>query len=74
MSTDVEIETLCASVLEAESDWRFLGPEGRQAAYERFQQLLQNVAEMTGRPYEEVMNEAIEDWIRLHFCSVPDEE
>lgn len=70
MVTEEEITSLCKAALEAEDDWRSLGPEGRRAAYERFQHLLQTIADLTGRSYEDVMNEAIEDWIRVHFCSV----
>ncbi len=73
MSTDVEIVELCKTALEEESGWRTAGPEGRKAAYERFQELLRTIADRTGRPYEEVMNDAVEEWITLHFCETENE-
>lgn len=65
-----EIKALCVECQEAEDDWRELGPEGRVEAYHRFQGLLQQIADLTGRSYEEVFNEAIEQWITVHFCEM----
>ncbi len=70
MQTESELADLCQAALDAESDWRYRGPEGRRAAYERFQQLVHTIAEKTGRSYEEAFNEAIEQWVKLHFCSM----
>jgi len=70
MEASKEIAALCREVLEAENDWRSRSDEARKAAYQRFQELLRTIAERTRRPYEEILNEAIEEWITLHFCSV----
>lgn len=69
MAKETEIAELCRVALEEESNWRETGPEGRKAAYERFQHLLHAIAELTGRTYEEVMNDAVEEWVTIHFCS-----
>jgi hypothetical protein len=71
MAAQREITELAEAALEAESEWRYRGPDGRRSAYERFRELLNRIAELTGRPYEELFNEAIEEWVTLHFCSVP---
>ncbi|HZD81167.1 MAG TPA: hypothetical protein VE646_14165 [Actinomycetota bacterium] len=73
MATDTELAELCRAALDAESDWRYRGAEGRRAAYERFQQLVRTIAEATGRSYEEAFNEAIEQWVKEHFCAVAGE-
>ena len=70
MATVNEIPGLCKAVLEAENDWRSRGAEARRVAFKRFQELLHTIADRTGRPYEEILNEAIEEWVTLHFCSV----
>lgn len=74
MTIQTEIAELCRGALEEESGWRDTGTEGRKAAYERFQQLLHTIADLTGRTYEDVMNDAVEEWINVHFCSVADGE
>ncbi|MGZ4104335.1 MAG: hypothetical protein ACXVQY_03645 [Actinomycetota bacterium] len=66
-----QITALAKAVLDAETDWRFRGAEGRRSAYERFERLLHAIADLTERPYEEVYNDAIEEWVTSHFCSVP---
>ena len=65
-----EISELCRNALEAEDGWRDGGPEQRLAAYHRFQELVRSIAELTGRSYEEVMSDAIEEWVRVHFCEI----
>lgn len=70
MATEVEIAEVCRVALEEESHWRETGSEGRKVAYERFQHLLHTIADLTGRTYEEVMNDAVEEWVTVHFCSV----
>ncbi len=30
----------------------------------------QTIADVTGRTYDEVLNDAVEEWIRVHFCQV----
>ena len=65
-----ELVELCKAALEQESDWRETGPEGRAAAFERFQQLLHTIADLTGRTYEDVLNDAVEEWVTVHFCSI----
>jgi hypothetical protein len=74
MATENEIKALVESALEAENDWRYRGPEGRRAAYDRFQGLVSAIADLTGRPYEELLNEAIEEWVVEHFCSLGGDE
>jgi hypothetical protein len=74
MTTQTEITELCRVALEQESGWRDAGAEGRRETYERFQQLLHTIANRTGRTYEEVMNDAVEEWVRVHFCSAADIE
>jgi acyl-CoA reductase-like NAD-dependent aldehyde dehydrogenase len=64
------ISELCRSALEAEDGWRDGSPEQRIAAYHRFQDLVRSIAALTDRSYEEVMNDAIEEWVRVHFCEV----
>lgn len=72
MASQSEISRLVEEALEAESEWRYEGPDARRSAYERFRGLLDQIAELTGRPYEELFNEAIEEWVTLHFCAVSD--
>ena len=69
--TGTDIETLCREALAEESNWREGGPESRRNAYERFQQLVHTIADRTGRTYEDVMNDAIEEWVTVHFCELP---
>jgi hypothetical protein len=69
MTTRVEVEGLCRSALDEESHWREGGPDERKAAYERFQRLVHKIADVTDRTYEDVMNDAIEEWVTVHFCS-----
>lgn len=71
MTTDAELAELCRVALAEESGWRDMGSEGRRAAYERFQSLLHRIADLTGRSYEDVMNDAVEEWLTVHFCEVP---
>ncbi len=73
LAKEAEIAELCKKALEEESDWREAGPEGRKAAFERFQHLLHSIADLTGRTYEDVMNDAVEEWVTIHFCSIPTE-
>jgi hypothetical protein len=68
-----DIEELCRVALEEESNWREGGSESRRNAYERFQDLVRKIAELTDRTYEEVMNDAIEEWVTVHFCALPTE-
>ena len=70
MTAQTELVDLCKAALEQESDWRETGPEGRTAAFERFQQLLHTIADLTGRTYEDVLNDAVEEWVTVHFCSI----
>jgi hypothetical protein len=70
MTTEKAVEELCREVMESESDWRYRGPEGRHAAYERFQRLVRAIAEMTGTTYEEAFNDAIEQWVKENFCEI----
>ena len=70
MTAQTELVELCKVALEQESDWREMGPEGRTAAFERFQQLLHTIADLTGRTYEDVLNDAVEEWVTVHFCSI----
>ena len=70
MTAQTELVELCKVALEQESDWREMGPEGRAAAFERFQQLLHTIADLTGRTYEDVLNDAVEEWVMVHFCSI----
>jgi hypothetical protein len=72
MTTQAEVEELCRVALDEESGWREGGVEERRAAYFRFQQLLHTIADVTGRTYDEVLNDAVEEWIRVHFCQVAD--
>jgi len=69
--TSTAIEDLCRAALEEESNWREGGQESRRKAYERFQQLVHAIADLSGRTYEEVMNDAIEEWVTVHFCELP---
>jgi hypothetical protein len=71
MTPQTELVELCKVALEKESGWREMGAEGRKAAFERFQQLLHTIADLTGRTYEDVLNDAVEEWVMIHFCSVP---
>jgi hypothetical protein len=71
MTTPEEIAELCRAALEKESGWREGGTEERRAAFESFQRLLHAIAELTGRSYEDVMNDAVEEWVTVHFCEVP---
>lgn len=70
MTAQTELVEMCRVALEKESDWREMGAEGRTAAFERFQQLLHTIADLTGRTYEDVLNDAVEEWVTVHFCSV----
>jgi hypothetical protein len=70
MTEQTELVELCKAALEKESDWREMGAEGRAAAFERFQQLLHTIADLTGRTYEDVLNDAVEEWVTVHFCSI----
>jgi hypothetical protein len=72
LTTQTQIAELCRVALEEESGWRDAGVDGRKAAYARFQQLLHTIADLTGRSYEDVLNDAVEEWIRDHFCLVGD--
>jgi len=72
-ATKAEVEALCKAALDEESHWRDAGPEGRKLAYERFQHLVHAIADLTGRTYEEVMNDAVEEWVTVHFCSTATE-
>jgi hypothetical protein len=72
MTTQAEVEELCRVALDEESGWRSGGVEERKAAFLRFQALLQTIADVTGRTYDEVLNDAVEEWIRVHFCQVAD--
>ena len=72
MTTQAELEELCRVALDEESGWRGGGVEERKAAFLRFQELLRTIADVTGRTYDEVLNDAVEEWIRLHFCQVAD--
>jgi hypothetical protein len=69
MVTRAEVEALCRAALDEESHWREGGADERKAAYERFQHLVHAIADLDARSYEEVMNDAIEEWINVHFCS-----
>lgn len=73
MPVDTEIARLCREALDAESGWRGMGAEGRKGAFDRFQHLLHEIAELTGRTYEDVLNDAVEEWLTLHFCAIPTE-
>jgi len=74
MPTKAEIAELCRIALQEESDWREGGADGRRAAFDRFQTLVHSIADITGRTYEDVLNDAVEEWIRVHFCEVADGE
>ena len=65
-----ELEQLCSEAFEMQSDWRSRGVEGRREADKAFDQLLHRIAESTGRSYDEVKYEAVEEWIRDKFCCV----
>jgi hypothetical protein len=69
MTTKAEVEALCKAALEEESSWREGGPDARKNAYDRFQHLVHAIADLTGRTYEDVMNDAVEEWVTVHFCS-----
>jgi hypothetical protein len=69
--TRQEIEALCRAALDEESNWREGGEVERRAAYERFQHLVHAIADLSGKSYEEVMNDAIEEWVTVHFCDLP---
>jgi hypothetical protein len=71
MPVDTDIARLCREALDAESGWRGMGAEGRKGAFDRFQRLLHDIAELTGRTYEDVLNDAVEEWLTLHFCAIP---
>jgi len=71
MTAQTELVELCKVALEKESGWREMGAEGRKAAFERFQQLVHTIADLTGRTYEDVMSDAVEEWVIVHFCEVP---
>lgn len=73
MTTRSEVEALCRAALDEESHWRDDGPDGRKAAYERFQHLVHAIADLTGRTYEGVMNDAVEEWVKVHFCETASE-
>jgi hypothetical protein len=73
MTADTDIAELCREALEEESGWRGMGADGRKAAFDRFQHLLHKIAELTGRTYEDVLNDAVEEWLTIHFCAVPGE-
>ena len=73
MATRAEVEELCCAALEEESNWREGGPVERKAAFERFQGLVHKIADVTDRTYEDVMNDAIEEWVKVHFCELPTE-
>jgi acyl-CoA reductase-like NAD-dependent aldehyde dehydrogenase len=74
MATRPEVEALCRAALAEESNWRDGGPEERRSAFERFQKLVHAIADLTGRTYEDVMNDAIEEWITVHFCETATEK
>jgi hypothetical protein len=57
--------------IDEESSWREGGVAGRRKAFERFQHLVHAIADLTGRTYEDVMNDAIEEWVSVHFCEIP---
>jgi hypothetical protein len=69
MTTNTEVQTLCKAALEEESSWREGGADARKNAYDRFQRLVHEIADLTGRTYEDVMNDAVEEWVTVHFCS-----
>jgi hypothetical protein len=69
MTTRAEVESLCKAALDEESSWREGGPDARKNAYDRFQHLVHAIADLTGRTYEDVMNDAVEEWVTVHFCS-----
>jgi acyl-CoA reductase-like NAD-dependent aldehyde dehydrogenase len=71
MATRTEVEQLCRAALEEESNWRDGDVEERKNAFERFQDLVHKIADVTGRTYEDVMNDAIEEWVKVHFCELP---
>ena len=71
MTAETDIAALCRQALEEESGWRSMGLDGRRAAYDRFQRLIREIASLTGRTYEEVMNDAVEEWLTVHFCAIP---
>ncbi len=73
MTTRAEVEALCRAALDEEGHWREEGPEGRKAAYERFQHLVHAIADLTGRTYEDVLNDAVEEWVKVHFCETASE-
>lgn len=73
MTTRQEIESLCRAALEEESNWRDGSEEERKQAYEKFQHLVHAIADLTGRTYEDVMNDAIEEWVKVNFCELPTE-
>lgn len=73
MTTHAEIAELCRAALDKETGWREGGAEGRKTAYEGFQQLVHAIADLTGRTYEDVLNDAVEEWVMVHFCAVPTE-
>jgi hypothetical protein len=71
MATRTEVERLCRDALDEEHRWREGTAEERKAAFERFQGLVHQIAEVTDRTYEDVMNDAIEEWVKVHFCELP---
>ncbi len=73
MTTREEVESLCRAALDEETHWRDGGPEERAAAYERFERLVHAIADLTGRSYQDVMSDAVEEWVKVHFCSTPSE-
>ena len=62
------IEELCALAVDKQNEWRAKGGEGRREAYRHFDRCLHTVAEMNGRSYEDVLYEAVEDWVTATFC------
>lgn len=73
MATREEVERLCRAALDEESNWREGGIDERKAAFARFEGLVHKIADVTDRTYEDVMNDAIEEWVKVHFCELPTE-
>lgn len=68
MTTSAAIEELCSLAVAKQEEWRAGGADGRREAYAHFDRCLHAIA--TGRSYDEVLYEAVEDWVTAKFCCV----
>lgn len=73
MTTSAAIEELCSLAVAKQEEWRAGGADGRREAYAHFDRCLHAIhaiAELTGRSHEDVLYEAVEDWVTAKFCCV----